>query len=193
MTYSDFRNADDLRDRLGIIITAQYGSLAAIPPIAPSSWLEETLLRGRLKAARSGTEKARSEWLITPVLTELEDTHTNVAIFSGRPLRAGELAGTPDFVVATASGGKTIEQPIFAVVEAKRDDFEYGIAQCIAAMAAAHELNSIDKPIGGAVTNGTTWQFLDLLHTTQAQVDEQVYTLEDVPAILGILHWFCVR
>lgn len=193
MTYSDFRSADDLRDRLGIILIAQYGSLAEILPTIPSDWLVETLKKGRLKAARSGTEKARSEWLIAPILTEVEDAHQHIAIFSGRPLRAGDLAGTPDFVFAAASGGKTIERPIVAVVEAKRDDFEYGAAQCVAAMAAAHKLNQTNQLVGGAVTNGTSWQFLDLVSSTQAQIDEQIYTLEDLPTILGVFHWFCIR
>jgi hypothetical protein len=193
MTYNDFRSADDIRAKLGLVISAEYGRFADMPPMQPTTWLTETLQRGRLKAARSGTEKARSEWLIAPVLTEVEDAHTGIAIFSGRPLRSVELSGTPDFVIAAASGGRTIEHPIFAVVEAKRDDFDYGVAQCVAAMVAAHELNRDDRLIGGVVTNGTSWQFLDLLNMTKAQIDEQVYTLEDLPTILGILHFFCTR
>ncbi|MCU0491154.1 MAG: hypothetical protein MUD01_06185 [Chloroflexaceae bacterium] len=193
MTYSDFATFDDLRANLGVIVTAAYGTYATAPPSAPSAWLIETLERGRLKATRSNTEKARSEWLITPVLTELEDSLPQIAVFSGRPLRSSDLSGVPDFLVASAHGGKAIEHPTLPVVEAKRDDFEYGAAQCIAAMRAAHNINADDAPVGGAITNGTSWQFLDLVDATTATLDEQIYTLEDMPIILGVLRYFCTR
>jgi len=184
---------DDLLALLGVIVTSTYGTYAASPPVTPSAWLIETLQGGRLKATRSNTEKARSEWLITPVLTELEDSLPGIAVFSGRPLRSADLSGVPDFLIASAHGGKAIEHPILTVVEAKRDDFEYGAAQCVAAMCAAQSVNADDAPIGGAITNGTSWQFLDLIAATNAMLDEQIYTLEDMPTILGVLRLFCTR
>jgi hypothetical protein len=37
------------------------------------------------------------------------------------------------------------------------------------------------------------WQFLDLVDRTVATLDEQIYTLEDMPTILGVLRMFCTR
>lgn len=192
MTYSNFTNADDLRAALGIEMILAPRRFAATAPLEPSDWLRETLARGRLRASRSNTEKARSEWLIAPILTELEDRVPTVAVYSGRLLRAANLTGTPDFIIATNTGGIAISHPIFAVIEAKRDDFEYGAAQCVAALVAARAVNGTDALISGAVTNGTTWQFLDL-RDQQALLDDQGYTLEQLPTILGVLRSFCLR
>ena len=194
MTYSNFSTADDVRQSLGIEMRLAPRRFAAVAPIPPSPWLLETLERGRGRANRSNTEKARSEWLITPVLTELEDQVPSVAVFSGRPLRGGTLSGTPDYVVAANTGGLALTRPIFAVVEAKRDDFEYGAAQCVAALVAARAYNESPAVLGGAVTNGTLWQFLDL-DANEVYLDDQLYNAlsTDLPLILGVLAFFCTR
>lgn len=194
MTYSNFTNADSVRQHLGIELILTPGRFASVDPLVPSAWLDETMARGRGRAARSNTEKARSEWLITPVLTELEDRVPSIAVFSGRPLRAGTLSGIPDFIVAANTGSMALSSPIFAVIEAKRDDFEYGAAQCVAALSAARTYNASAAALGGAVTNGTLWQFLDL-DGTRAYLDDQLYNAlsPDLARILGVLVSFCTR
>ncbi len=194
MTYSNFSTADDVSRRLGIEMRLTPGRFASVGQLAPSPWLRETLNLGRTRAGRSNTEKARSEWLIAPILTELEEQIPTIAVFSGRPLRSANLSGTPDFIIATNTGGIALTSPIFAVVEAKRDDFEYGAAQCVATLTAAREMNGTATALGGAVTNGTIWQFLEL-DGASALIDDQIYNAldADLPQILGVLAFFCRR
>jgi hypothetical protein len=46
------------------------------------------------------------------------------------------------------------------MVEAKKDDFEGGWGQCLAAMLAAQMINGDDQLIlQGSVSNGDVWQF----------------------------------
>ncbi len=86
-----------------------------------------------------------------------------------------------------------IEQPIFCIVEAKNDNLENGVPQCIAEMFAARIANERqNKPIDviyGCVTTGHSWQFLKLEGSTAYQ-DANIYGLTDLPKILGILHSF---
>jgi len=57
--------------------------------------------------------------------------------------------------------GKIIfESPYIAVIEAKKDDFTNGWAQCSLEMYAIQKINENDKLIiCGIVSNGETWEF----------------------------------
>ncbi|MEM7129032.1 MAG: hypothetical protein AAF702_22050 [Chloroflexota bacterium] len=73
-----------------------------------------------------------------------------------------------------------VQKPILCVAEAKKDNFEQGLAQRLVEMQACQWTNaqgshSID--IYGIVTNGTTWQFYRL------DLDNQVW--ETLPVSIG--------
>lgn len=76
-----------------------------------------------------------------------------------------------------------------AVVEAKKNDIELGLGQCIAQMVAAKIFNlrreNDFKEIFGCVTTGETWQFLKL-EETLAIVDINRFFISDVGKILGV-------
>ena len=77
------------------------------------------------------------------------------------------------------------------VVEAKKDDFEQGLAQCLVEMQACQWSNyhlgqSIDTL--SIVTNGQGWVFYKL--DTQGKVYETLpYVLLSMESILGALHY----
>ncbi len=78
-----------------------------------------------------------------------------------------------------------MKAPVVALVEAKKDNIQSGLGQCIAQMIAAQLFNQ-EK---GNVTTGTNWKFLRL--TGQIiEIDLNEYFLSDVGKILGILSSF---
>ena len=69
------------------------------------------------------------------------------------------------------------------LVEAKRDDFEKGLAQCLAEMVAAQIFNEKNQTaietIYGVITNGTTWRFLQLKEKN-VEVNVEDYSIQNV-------------
>lgn len=80
--------------------------------------------------------------------------------------------------------------PVVIIVEAKKENINGGLGQCIAEMIAArifNERQSLDIPvIYGAVTSGTNWRFLKLEEQV-VSIDLTEYYLRDIKKILGIL------
>jgi hypothetical protein len=80
--------------------------------------------------------------------------------------------------------------PIIALVEAKKEDLNLGLGQCLAEMVAAQIFNqkndrAIDT-IYGIVTSGTNWRFLKLINQ-EVYIDLSEYYLQDIGKIFGIL------
>lgn len=79
--------------------------------------------------------------------------------------------------------------PLLCAVEAKKDDFEKGMAQCLVEMKACNWNNQqIGKVIDvyGIVTNGEVWKFYKL--TTNGQVFESLpYSIEMQERVFGAL------
>jgi hypothetical protein len=76
------------------------------------------------------------------------------------------------------------------LVEAKKEDLNLGLGQCLAEMVAAQIFNqrnnsSIDT-IYGVVTSGTNWRFLKLINQ-EVYIDLSEYYLQNINQIFGIL------
>jgi hypothetical protein len=159
-----------------------------------SAFLKETLLINTKRFL--STEKAKSEFIIAPVLYEIARKNEDiVSFFSGHNLDVDKdlgLKGFCDFLFAKAPESPVIKEPIFCIVEAKNDNLEKGIPQCIAEMYAARLFNERHKKqidiIYGCVTTGYQWLFLKLESQTVYQ-DTTIYPLNDLPKILGILQF----
>ena len=82
-----------------------------------------------------------------------------------------------------------VRAPLVAVVEAKKNDVESGLGQCIAQMIAARMLNErtgVNNPaVFGCVTTGEVWQFLRL-QASDVVIDDRRYYLDNVAAVLGV-------
>jgi hypothetical protein len=190
MPYSHF-NRKQVQKVLGLQEDSAY-LFPEVEAIAPSDWLKETLNRSTLTALVS--EKSRSELIVMPILTDIrEQNKSHFAIYSGVNLEADKergLNGECDFIISHSKQTLDVEVPIFCIVEAKDNDIEEGIGQCIAQMMGALIFNEKEENplpfIYGCVSTGTEWQFLKLEGKTY-YIDLKRYYLGNVSEILGVL------
>lgn len=165
-----------------------------IESIVPSEHLTTTLSRNVPLALAIGTEKAKSELIVTNVLVELrEKFEQRISLFSGIDFSVDVekgLTGVCDFLVSLSPVQYYLEAPIIILVEAKKDEPTTGFGQCIAEMLAAQHFNTQkgnDIPvIYGASTTGTVWQFLKL-EGQQLCIDKVPYSIGQCDKILGVL------
>ena len=103
MAYSNF-TLRKVKQEFGLTIQEQGSFLPEIVPLPPSDYLAETLRRNLGMAIAVGTEKARSELLISPVLVEVREIlNRTVSIFSGTDFTVDEavgLNGICDFLIS---------------------------------------------------------------------------------------------
>jgi hypothetical protein len=166
----------------------------AFAPIQPTPALSYILERGASVAVKQNTEKARSEFIIAPILLEVRGlVHDRVSVFSGVEFNVDSeqgLIGVCDFLFSKSTQQLYLEAPVLIVVEAKNENFKQGIAQATAEMVATQIFNEREgKPqtrVYGAVTIGNSWQFLQL-DGFVLTVENRTYDLEELPEILGIL------
>jgi hypothetical protein len=192
MAYSDF-SLDQVIDNFGLHYD-RANLFSSVEPVPVSDWLKDFLDRGLNLGLASGTEKARSEFIIAPILFDLARQYPEqFTIFSGKTLESDPdrgLLGECDFILSQGKLTEVIQAPIFTVVEAKKQDMEKGLGQCAAQLVGAqyfnqHKHSSIDA-VFGCVTTGENWRFLQL-KDQDLQLDSQVYYIVQLEKILGIL------
>ena len=193
MAYSNF-TLGQVRKAFELETVRKWGIFADIEPVEPSALLTAVLERNMPFALAMGTEKAKSELIVSEVLVELCIHFDNrVSLFSGIDFNVDaseELTGVCDFLVSLSPEAFELEAPVIALVEAKNSDVKLGVAQCAAEMVAAQRFNaeqgnSIPR-VYGAITSGTDWLFLKLVDRT-LYIDMRIYTLERCDRLLGIL------
>ena len=193
MAYSNF-TLGQVRKAFELETVRKWGIFADIEPVEPSALLTAVLERNMPFALAMGTEKAKSELIVSEVLVELCVHFDNrVSLFSGIDFNVDaskELTGVCDFLVSLSPEAFELEAPVIALVEAKNSDVKLGVAQCAAEMVAAQRFNaeqgnSIPR-VYGAITSGTDWLFLKLVDKT-LYIDMRIYTLERCDRLLGIL------
>ncbi len=194
MAYSDFSLASV--KKIFQLKEQTIDLFSQVKPIEISQWLEETLSISTKLALASSSEKARSEFIIAPILLELEKRNPEqLAIFSGERLDVDKdkgLQGECDFILSKGYLTSSLQAPIFSLVEAKKNDIKEGLGQCVAQMLGARcfnqaEANSIPY-IYGCVTTGENWQFLKL-DSDLLYLDKQRYYLNELNKLLGILQF----
>jgi hypothetical protein len=167
-----------------------------VPPITPRPEFLRTLTRGATFAQGIDTEKARSEFVIAPLLLEFLGLRNDQnAIFSGIEFNidpAAGLNGYCDFLITRSPRLLIVTAPVVAVAEAKNDNVNTGLGQCVATMRAAWLFNvakgaSVSQ-VYGATTTGSHWKFLRL-RDTLISIDRDDYYLADIGRILGILQY----
>ncbi len=143
-SYSQF-SYDNL-DALNITVQLRE-IFVNIPSVEPSDFLAQTL-EINLKQALT-TEKAKSEFIIAPILYEIARKNVNkVSFFSGYNFdvdKALGLKGFCDFMFTKYPRITVIKEPVFCIVEAKNDNVEREVPQCIAEMYAAKLFNEQKK------------------------------------------------
>ncbi|NQE33149.1 hypothetical protein [Microcoleus asticus] len=193
MAYSDFSLAK-VSKIFELKILDAVNMFSAIPELESSNFLEETLLYTVPLAISSNTEKARSEMIIAPILIELrKQLNSEISFFSGIDFTIDPekgLNGNCDFLISRSPELLILSAPVIIIVEAKKENINGGLGQCVAEMLGArifNEREGNDIPaIFGAVTSGTNWRFLKLKDQV-IEIDLTEYYLRDVNKILGIL------
>ena len=140
------------------------------------------------------SEKARSEFVVAPILLELRRLLGGTfGLFSGVLFDVDAsrgLTGFCDFLLTRSPFQAVLSTPIVAIVEAKNDNIWNGMGQCVASMVAAREYNSRSvptvSPIHGVVTTGSSWKFLRLQECALT-LDTKEYFIADPARIMGIL------
>lgn len=193
MAYSSI-TLEEIQTYFGVKQTLEQNLFKSIAPRPVSELLSATLAANVELALSIRTEKARSEFIIAPVLSELrKQAEQQISIFSGTEFNVDEahgLNGRCDFLVSRSPYQLLIESPIVIAVEAKQDDFDGGTVQCIAEMIAARIFNeqkgNLQNHIYGIITNGQLWKFA-ILDGVFAKVEIDFYEIEEIEKIMGIL------
>lgn len=190
MAYTDF-TLESAEAELGV--TARPGVLfPGLRPVPVPAWLQDLLARGMRLALVS--EKARSEFIVAPILLAVRElSGERVAILSGQRLDvdpARRLLGECDFILALSEPVPRLRAPLLTVVEAKKNDIEAGLGQCVAQMVAAQVYNERSgqplPAVYGCVTTGEGWQFLRLAGTA-VTIDQGRLYIDNVGGILAAL------
>jgi hypothetical protein len=195
MAYSDF-TLRKVKQSFGLTVVECGRFLPVVEPIAPSAILAGLLEDTVPWAIAVGTEKAKSELIIAPTLLEVKRLlNRQISVFSGTDFTvdiAAGLNGVCDFLISRSPEQFEIEAPAIMLVEAKRDNINSGLGQCIAEMVAAQRFNEINNnsisTIYGSVTSGTAWRFLKL-EGQIVTIDVSDYPFPPVQTILGMLVW----
>ena len=193
MAYSNF-TLETVREAFDIEEVDIAGLFSDSEPMAPSELLTAVLARNVPLATAIGTEKAKSEMIVADVLVELrEQLNLSISLFSGIDFNIDNergLIGVCDFLISLSPVQFVLEAPVIVLVEAKKDDLEIGLGQCVAEMIAAQYFNAErgnDVPcIYGAITSGREWRFLKL-EGKKLYIDMIVYPIAQCDKILGIL------
>lgn len=191
MAYSDF-TLDRLIREFGVTVRGERSLFPDAPPVEPSPWLLESLHRAN--NIGFGSEKSRSERLVSPVLVELSNLNQDAfAIISGANLdidASRGLNGECDFILSFTRLQDLVQAPVFCITEAKKQDVEMGTAQCAAQLLGAAQLNQqAQKPIPtlyGCSTTGVEWRFLRLENNIFV-LDETRYLVNEPAKLLGVL------
>lgn len=157
-------------------------------PMQPSAFFQERLRRLEEHFDLTISERAK-ELLIDAICEEVVEHHDRLKIWKAAILQSEDLTGTVDYLVAPKRA--YLETPLLCVVEAKKDDFEKGLAQCLVEMKACqwnNERSGRHIDVFGIVTNGEVWKFYRL--TGDGDVFETLpYSLGDTNSTLGVLHY----
>ena len=193
MAYSNF-TLQTVREAFDLEETDTAHLFAGSEPMLPSELLTAVLTRNIPLATAIGTEKAKSEMIVADVLVELrEQLDLSISLFSGIDFNVDDesgLTGVCDFLISLSPVQFVLEAPVIVLVEAKNDNLEVGLGQCVAEMVAARRFNAEKgneiPRIYGATTSGSEWRFLKL-EGKKLYVDMAVYQIAQCEKILGIL------
>ena len=193
MAYSNF-TLEVVHREFQLEIVESAGIFSQASTIVPQDRFMAELEEKVELAISSGTEKARSELIVTDVLFQLrEHFNRRISFFSGIEFSVDAeqgLTGVCDFLASLSPILSFLEAPVIILVEAKRENLTAGFGPCAAEMIAAQRFNKEkgnDIPhIYGATTFGTEWRFLKL-EGVRLHIDRAVYPIAQCDKILGIL------
>ena len=159
-----------------------------VEPVALSDFFVQHLQRLKRNFDLEGYEEAR-KLLIDAICDEAIDSFLHLRIWKGAKLESNVAGGFVDYLIAERQ--RYLTSPILCIVEAKKDDFEQRLAQCLVEMHACQWNNqqiarSVD--VLGILSNGSSWQFYRL--TPSGEVFESsAYSTGDMEFLLARLRF----
>ncbi|MFN4280372.1 hypothetical protein [Thermosynechococcus sp.] len=157
----------------------------SVEPIASSEFFQENLRQISEVFDLQSSEESK-KLLIDAICQESVRHFKQLKIWKAAPLSDERTTGHLDYLLAKRRA--YLEAPLLCIVEAKKDDFEQGLAQCLPAMKACqYQLLGQNLDIYGIVTNGEGWRFYKL--TPDGLVyGSELYAIGNLPQVLGILN-----
>jgi len=190
MAYGNYKSLDEIARQFGINISSD--NFVESAPFAVSQNFKDELAFVLRNINVRVSEAAIGEFLIAPILKEIWRNYIEyLLIWSHVALVLGEeFVGFPDYLFTKKTAlGMVREKPYLIVVEAKKDDFEAGWAQCAAALLASQQINQDENLIlYGIVSNGDGWQFGKFQHKTFVR-DTRTFGIADLDELFGALNY----
>ncbi len=165
------------------------------PPKAPSEFLNQRLekLSRLFDLTQDGDAK---QLLVDAICEEAIYKLDRLKVWKGAKIESDCLAGKVDYILAERQD--YLDQPFLCVIEAKNDDFEEGLAQCLLKMQACQWQNrqpdGYSQPIAsdtdtfGIISNGSNWRFCKL--TASGEVYQTLdYSTTIMDVLLGQLRY----
>jgi hypothetical protein len=144
MAYDEF-TLDILLRKFPLRLEEHPDLFAEFAPVPLSDLLQRQLDEYLALALEISTEKARSEFIIAPILGEIRrHFQKTISLFSGVEFNVDMergLHGVCDYMLSLSPLQLVIQAPVVAVVEAKNENIKSGMGQCIAEMLAAQQFN----------------------------------------------------
>lgn len=156
-------------------------------PVPVSDFLHERLQRLEKIFDLRGYEESK-KLLIDALCEESILPCDRLKVWKGAALKSDELNGNVDYLIA--ENRVYLEAPMLCIAEAKKDNFEQGLGQCLVEMQACQwnnrQLACAEIDVIGIVTNGNTWQFYKLT-PDNIVYETQPHSIGDLEVILGYL------
>ncbi|MEO1132177.1 MAG: hypothetical protein AAFX40_05650 [Cyanobacteria bacterium J06639_1] len=159
-------------------------------PIPPSDFFRLRL--ERLQRFDLESLEVSKTLLVDAICEEGLEGCDRLKIWKGAYLEGEESCGNADYLIAERRA--YLEAPFACVIEAKKDDFEQGTAQCLVEMQACRWSNQQvradwEGTIYGIVTNGEGWKFYRLDPDGTAN-ESLLHGIGEMSVLLGLLRMF---
>ncbi|WP_395138876.1 hypothetical protein [Armatimonas sp.] len=149
--------------------------------------------QNRLKIFDTFLSESAKQLLIELIFEEVGLPYQNLKIFKGVALNGREIGGFVDYLIAP---NRVLPgTPLLCVVEAKKDNFEKGMAQCLVEMHVCAEKNQDagqELDTYGIVSNGSGWQFYKR-DTQNIYWQSEGYGVQPLEPVLGAVDYVLAR
>ncbi len=193
MGFKKYKTIDEVATKLQLSVKKEE-FITEAPSLKMPDLLKADLRYIVLNYPYNVSEAAIRETILFPILKEVWKRYDQtLMLWANKSISfSKELSGMPDYVVAKQShlGKIVFGKPLLAVVEAKKDDFEGGWAQCLLEMYTIQKINNNpDIPTFGIVSNGDNWQF-GKLENNQFSENTRHAFLQEMDNLFSILVFF---
>ena len=128
--------------------------------------------------------------LIDAICEEGLEGYDRLKVWKGAYLEGEQTLGNADYLIAERRA--YLEAPFVCAIEAKKDNFEQGAAQCLVEMQACQWINrqmGREITIYGIVTSGEGWKFYRL--ELNGKVEESLlHGIGEMSILLGLIRAF---